>query len=322
MPALAGFDDLHAWLIRGFVEAGLPDHTGGGRPWNPDGALNLENLFSDQGASGLLLEFLGPAGLEPRPEDEYTYQVQVVQDATGAQVVVRCPETVYFQAFPAQRPETLCATILAHVRQHNARFTAWRAQGGEVSYAERLGVQEVRGASCDRGLVAFLADLRKRGVPLESGPSQGWWVPSRKDIGRAIQAGKGADPTYHIGPKSGADPDAAENRAFAAQARQVGTVLFVLAGLTTLYLVAGGALAYWRYGGQAMAGVVASGLLWAGLAAWTGTLFRRLRSLTLARVLAVVLMLPCFGPCCAAGLPVGGWALWVLRSPRARVVFQ
>lgn len=322
MPAVAGFDDLHAWLIRGFVEAGLPDHTGGGRPWHPDGALNLENVFSDQGAGGVLLEFFGQAGAEPVPEDEYTYQALVVHDATGARVVVRCPETVYFQVFPADRPDTLGATILAHVRQHNARFTAWRSQGGEVSYADRLSVQEVRGTACDRGLVALLGDLRRRGVPLEAGPSQGWWVQSRAAIGRAIGVGKGTDPTYHIGPKSGADPDSAENRAFVEKARKVGTVLLVLSGLTVVYLAAGGTLAYWRYGVRVSAGLVASGVLWAALAAWAGVLLRRLRSLTLARVLAVVLMLPCFGPCCAAGLPVGAWALWVLRNPRARVVFQ
>ncbi|MFN7145186.1 MAG: hypothetical protein ACK4YP_15525, partial [Myxococcota bacterium] len=93
MAAIADSDDLYAWLIRGFVESGLPDHTRGDRPWIPSGALNLENFSQDRGVGGVLLEFLGQVGGASVPEDHYTYAVCVVRDAEGTQVVVRSEDT-------------------------------------------------------------------------------------------------------------------------------------------------------------------------------------------------------------------------------------
>lgn len=318
MAAIAGFDDLHAWLVRGFVEAGVREGTSA----TPEGALDVGSFLGDQGAGGLQLHFLGQAGADPVPEDEYVYQVYVVRDATGERVIARCAETVYHQVFADRPRETVGARVVAHIRQHNDRLTAWRAQGGEVSYAERLSIPEVRGVACERALVQHVAELRRRGVALEAGPAQGWWTMSRAQVGAAITAGKGAEPTYRLGKDRSADMEAAENRAFADRVRPVGTAFAVLGGLGLLYVVGGGAATWWTYGSRYGAAVIASGLLWSAAALVCGLKMRALRSLTLVRVLAALTMLPCWGACCMAGLPLGAWALWVLKEPRARVVFQ
>ena len=176
------------------MEAGLPDHTGTGRGGTPEGALDLENMFSDQGTSGVLLQFA-----DPSTGEEYTYAVYVVRSPTGTELAARCPETLFQQSYA---PEADAGPkILQHVRQHNAAFFGWRAQGGEVSFGERLAVHEVRGASCDRAVVRFLEELRRDGIPLATGPAKGWWNDRQRQLAAGIVAGKGSEPYYRTRPE-------------------------------------------------------------------------------------------------------------------------
>lgn len=322
MPAIAGFDDLHAWLIRGFVEAGVPDVTGSSS-FLPDGGLDLDSLYTDQGASGLLLTFLGQAQDAPVPDDEYTYTVCVVRDATGERVVVRCAETLYHHTFAGVPAPQLGVQILTHVRAHNEAFTAWRAKGGAISYAERLSIPEVRGVACDRGLVALLADLRRKGVPLSAGPASAWWGVSRQAMGAAIKAGKGQDPTYRLGKgPTEAEQAVAENQEYADRVRKVGGWLLGVGGASLFWLFAGTGVAWYKYGSSYAAGVAVGAFVFAFAFAFAGWQMRSLRMLTPVRIALVVAMLPCVGPCCVAGAPLGAWGLWVLKDPRARRVFQ
>jgi hypothetical protein len=49
---------------------------------------------------------------------------------------------------------------------------------------------------------------------------------------------------------------------------------------------------------------------------------KSLRSYEFSMTAAIVAMLPCVTPCCLIGLPIGIWALVVLRSPGVKAHFQ
>lgn len=332
MSAIAGFDDVHAWLIRGFIEAGVPDHTGGGVEWTRDGAMNLDHLFKDRLASGILLQLVGQAFADRRPEDEATYEVLVVRDAGSTSVVVRCPETLFEQAFPALPLEDLAARVLAHVRHHSEHFTQWRRGGGETSWAERAAIAQVRGASCERGLATLLEKLRRERKSLSRGPAEGWWgaAAAPRSVSQAITTGEGRDPVYQTRPRT---PEAStpENLEYMESVRTVGLVMLVLSGVSAIFVCAGFGWSGFTAWSVGFRGLYAQG--WTVMALFANLFFvllqlvcglrlRAVRSLTLVRVLAVAGMLPCFAPCCLTGFPVGAWALLVLRSPRARIVFQ
>ena len=58
-----------------------------------------------------------------------------------------------------------------------------------------------------------------------------------------------------------------------------------------------------------------------GFVLWGGWQMKSMRQWTLAVVASVVTMLPCLGPCCGLGLPVGIWALVVLLKPEVKAAF-
>jgi hypothetical protein len=329
LAAIAESDDLHAWLIRGFVEAGLPDHTRGSPAWITSGALNLENFIQDQGASGILLQFLGVAGDLPMPEDEYTYQVVVVRGASGTQVVVQCPETLFSHAFPSQPREAIAGHILEQVRAHNDAFTAWRKKGGETTYGQRVAIPVVRGAACDRGLVTVLETLRRSNRSVVEGPANKWWGSDKPKPSMAIVAGLGQEPQYIT--KKAADSLSPEDIAHAGRLRTAGiamivsgvlgmglvVIAFAMAGYNVYQVGFRGLFAQW----WTLAGIGAGGLF-ACLHVFAGWRLRSLRSRGLVRVLAILGMLPCVTPCCAVGIPVGGWVLYLLHDARSIKVFN
>ena len=72
----------------------------------------------------------------------------------------------------------------------------------------------------------------------------------------------------------------------------------------------------WGNTATAAFGVVLAGLVLAG-----GWSMLNRKSWTLALVAAVLTMIPCFGPCCGLGLPIGLFALVVLMRPPVRELF-
>ncbi len=63
-------------------------------------------------------------------------------------------------------------------------------------------------------------------------------------------------------------------------------------------------------------------LLTSGLVIFGATKMLKLQSFGLAMASAIVAMVPCLGPCCCVGLPVGIWALVVLNKPEVKAAFQ
>jgi len=49
---------------------------------------------------------------------------------------------------------------------------------------------------------------------------------------------------------------------------------------------------------------------------------KRLQSWGLAVTASILAMVPCFSPCCCAGLPIGIWALVVLMKPEIKAAFK
>ncbi len=330
MAAIAESDDLYAWLIRGFVESGLPDHTRGSREWIATGALNLENFFQDQGAGGILLEFRGQAGESPVPEDDYTYQVVVTRGPEGAQVVVRSEDTLFHHAFPATPPDALAAHILGEVRGHNERFTQWRGQGGATTVAQRRGIPSARGVTPDRALLQVLETLRRTNRSIAEGPANKWWIQAKSATPLKIEAGLGLEPVYAT--RKAMVTLSAEDLEHADRLRTAGTVLLVSGGFSLLFLFAGTLLSGWNLyvggfrwlaaqGWMTVASVAGSSVF-AGVHLVGGLRLRALKSRRLVGVLAILGMLPCLAPCCGVGFPAGAWVLYLLRDERSNKVFN
>lgn len=332
-PAIAAADDLLAWCLRGFVEAGAPDVTLGGEV--PEGgAVNAENLRFNAGVDGLSLCFPGVEAGE-----EWVYRCVAV----GSAVQVSCADTLFHHAYAGLPPAQLGGRILADARAHNEAFVKWRAQGGAPSVAEMRAIPMPRGTAVTPGLVSFVERRYRAGKTLAEGPSQGWWVAASTPmaLGAGIAAGAGQDPTYRL---KGEVPvhERPEYREYAASVRTLGTVCIVTGVLGGL--VGGLALTWAGYNVFAqradiilMRGVSqAADLLTANaypLLAFVGSLIfalsmivaglrlRALRNLGLIRVLLGVAALPCGGACCFGGAPVSAWVLVKLMDERAPAVF-
>lgn len=330
-PAIAESGDLYAWLIRGFVESGVPDHTRGGREWTATGALNLENFIQEQGAGGIVLEFRGQAGDTPSPEDEYTYQVSVVRGAGAPEVAVRCAETLFHHVFPAEEPVVaLAGHILGQLRAHNDAFTDWRSKGGETTYGQRVGIPEIHGATCDRALVTVLETLRRANRSVVEGPANKWWVkgPGAGSVTK-IEAGLGLEPEYRT--KKAMVKVSPEDLAQAKRLRGAG-MLLILSGIASMgFLVLTTAFAGYNVYQFGFAGLkdqpwlVASlfgTVLFGAAHIVAGLRLRSLRNKGLVRVLAILGMLPCLAPCCGVGIPVGAWVLHLLHDARSSKVFN
>lgn len=327
MPAIADSDDLYAWLIRGFVESGLPDHTRGGQEWTAAGALNLENFIQGQGAGGVLLQFRGQAGDSPAPEDDYTYQVCVVRGPEGSGVAVRSEDTLFHHIFPAD--PAIAATIVGELRAHNDTFTQWRAKGGTTNAGQRRALPDVRGASADRALITVLETLRRANRSVVEGPANKWWVKAGGPAGSLkIEAGLGQEPVYITRKQqvtlSPEDLEHAERLRFA------GLILMISSGMSFLFLILATGYAgfdIWRFNSVTAQGYstifsVCASVLFAAMHGYAGFRLRSLRSRGLVRIVAILGMLPCVAPCCLMGLPLGAWVVYLLQDERSTRVFN
>jgi hypothetical protein len=328
MPAIGPHDDLHAWLLRGFTEAGLPDQTRGGDA-PIEGAVSADELRLGGGVGGVLLQF---AGFDPG--EEWTYAVQPCLVEGKGSVHVRCEDTLFAHHYPDRPPERVAAAVLADVRAHTAAFRAWRQSGAEASMAERRSIPSVRGLACTPEFARWVQGHYAAGGSLTDGPPAGWWVQgfTKAAIGAAITVGEGREPEYRLGPAE-ATPllQRPEYRAYVEDLRKVGLAMYGTGAVVTA--VSAMILAVFGYNlflhraevvlgqlGWPAAGVVTTGMLVTAhlLAGWR---LRVARNRRLIQVCAVLGMIPCLGPCFPAGLPAGIWTLRILSDKRAEAVF-
>ncbi len=179
-PAFAQFDEPHAWLLRGLVEYGWSDVSrgSGAVPAGAPGGLNVARLIASEGRDGLVLEVQAVSGNQRCEDGSYQFTVQVAQTQHGLGFAVRCPEANYLQEFPYSPDNPLWAAGYIHqaLTGYVPQFVAWRLQGNEVPWAQRVGLPEVEGHPCSFLLATFLKERVNRGQRLTDGPTQGWWL--------------------------------------------------------------------------------------------------------------------------------------------------
>lgn len=322
---IAGHDGPWARLIRGLVEAGLPDHTRMVVAAPVDGALSTEELLRfDPGGAAVTLRFGSGAPLD----EEYVYTLRVAVDRVGVSVLARCPETLFHHVWAGTPLEALAPRLLADLRAHTRAFVDWRLQGGEPGYAERLAIGDGPATPPDAGFVRFLDDLYRSGHRLDEGPARGWWGGGPAAGPTAITTGMGIDRVYHLGGPV-EDPEVAAWRGRFATAGRLWYALLAVQGLAALGTFSWTAWTWWKVGAPPWGGVAS--LLAAGLAMGLyGVLGQALvhprerwvqRHSVAARwtlvALAVLAGLPCTGVCCVAGLPLAGWTIRLLADDRA-----
>jgi len=287
-PAIGSADCLHAWVLRGWVDAGVPDATLGGVV--PEGgSFSAENVRRNGGVEGLELVFPGfDAG------EEWNYAVVVA----GASVHVCCGDTLFSHAYAGIPPQQLGARIVADVRAHNQAFVAWRTGGGVVGLAETRAIRPPRGQAASRGLIDLLERRYRGGHTLASGPAEGWWIEANaaRALGGAIRSGQGLDPTFRLGAQ-GPMIERPEYREYAAKMRTLGSVVM---GVGVGGLVVGGLGLAWagfnvskqrwdviltRDGPGIPLLIFVGALVFAGSMFTAGLRMRALRNLMLVRVL-------------------------------------
>ncbi len=332
-PAIGPSDDLHAWLLRGFVEAGLPDLTLGG--FAPEGgAFSAASLRENGGIDGLCLSFIGWEGGE-----DWVYRAVVL----GGAAHVTCRDTLFSHRYAGLRAQELGPRILADVRAHNDAFAAWLGQGGQPTLGEQRAIVDIRGEPASRALLDFVERRYRSGETLEAGPSAGWWIAqaTRSALGAGIGMGRGVDPTYRLGAATPLH-DLPEYREYADSVRSLGTWIMGLGFAAVVVAAVALTLAGYNVMQQRADVVLTRGMssatdlleanaypllafLTSGIfsACWllAGSRMRALRSLSLVKGLLVVSMIPCAGAWCLVGLPVGGWAFYRLLDKKAAAVF-
>lgn len=350
-PAFAQFDEPHAWLIRGLIEYGWPDvsRAGGHLPQGVPGGLDLNTLIETEGRDGLVLEMAAASGGQVCEDQRYRFTVQVADTQHGPGFAVRCPEANFLQEFPynADNPQWAAGYIHQALTTYVPQFVAWRLQGGEVSWAERVGLPTVAGHPCSFLLARFVADKVGSNQRLDQGPQQGWWldgatrtsgprpavVPPGDGLlpmggGGLIQTGKGGgDPTYL---SAAAREAAARGESIAsegnlqalARVAAPGWALLVMAGVgvfqaflwfvnainVVLYYLDDSIFAL-AFSLVACIGLFLASAI-AGYGAWQ---YRKLAKGPLPWVAIVYAAL--VPGCCVAGLPIAIWAGMVWRDP-------
>jgi uncharacterized membrane protein YhaH (DUF805 family) len=96
-------------------------------------------------------------------------------------------------------------------------------------------------------------------------------------------------------------------------------------GMSGLQNIGGGSGATDRYmqymsGGLGIVFAII-GLAISGFVIWAALQMKQLRNWNMAVAASVVAMIPCIGPCCVIGLPIGIWSLIVLMKPEVKAAF-
>ena len=145
-PAFAGFQEPHAWLIRGLVEYGWPDVTrvNGRVPPGVFGGFDLTRFSGSQGREGFSLCVPALADGDWLQEDGvYDFTVKMAHASSGQTVfTVRCPEANFLEEFPFDpaNPQHVAGYIHQSLTTYVPDFVRWRQGGGEVTWAQRAGM--------------------------------------------------------------------------------------------------------------------------------------------------------------------------------------
>jgi predicted PurR-regulated permease PerM len=59
-----------------------------------------------------------------------------------------------------------------------------------------------------------------------------------------------------------------------------------------------------------------------GVTLFGGLKMKNLENYGLAMAASIIAIIPCFGPCCCIGIPVGIWSLVVLNKPEVKSAFR
>lgn len=344
-------------MIRGLVEYGWPDlsRAHGRVPPGTFGGFDLQRLTASEGREGLELLVPAAAGGQTSVEDgTYHFEVKVCQTAQGLGFAVRCPEANFLQEFPYDPHNPLWAAGYIHqaLTGYVPQFVQWRLQGGEVAWADRVGMPKIPGEPCSPLLVRFLERRLQSNQGLDQGPAEGWWLqaapapaeaPGPSGVGGGvapptgwsgapvIRAGKGAgDPVYLSAQAremvARGEPIATSGNVQAlARVNQPGSALMLLAGLgmaqallwfinaiTVIVYYLDDSLFALFFSLFAALTLLASG----AVAMLGGYRYRKLAKGPLpiiAMVYAAVVPV-----CCLAGIPVAIWAAFTLQDPMVK----
>ncbi len=58
-----------------------------------------------------------------------------------------------------------------------------------------------------------------------------------------------------------------------------------------------------------------------GFIIWVALQMKELRNWTMAVTASILAMIPCIGPCCLIGIPIGIWSLVILMKPEVKAAF-
>jgi len=98
------------------------------------------------------------------------------------------------------------------------------------------------------------------------------------------------------------------------------------AGMSGLQNLGGGSGAADRYMSYMSGGIgivsAVIGLGVSGFIIWASLQMKQLRGWTMAVVASIVAMIPCIGPCCLIGIPIGIWSVIVLMKPEVKSAFS
>lgn len=339
-PAFAGFQEPHAWLIRGLVEYGWPDVTRASGRVPPDefGGFDLTRFSGTQGRDGFSLCVPALADGSWLQEDGvYDFIVKMTRSMDGQIVfMVRCPEANFLEEFPfdSDNPQYVAGYIHQSLTRYVPDFVRWRQSGGEVTWAQRAGMPEIQGEPSSSLLSQFINERVNLRRSMDVGPEERWWMDETAPSwsgGDIASVGRAAENERNdAGELQEAARFMAESTIKApAAALTFFSVTGLLSGLfwlgnivVTLGLISAELLT--RPASSYIFSIMFSFgvgflLLGGGAISIAGARsYRRLKGSPLVWFsMAYVAASPL---CCALGIPMAGWALYAWSRPEVKAI--
>ena len=344
-PAFAGFQEPHAWLIRGLVEYGWPDVTRAGGRVAPGvfGGFDLTRFGGSSGREGFSLHVPAIADGQWLQEDGvYDFVVKLARTAAGQLAfAVRCPEANYLEEFVFDVNNPLYAAGYIHQSLQNyvPDFVRWRQAGNEVSWAQRAGMPEIQGEPSSALLSQFINERVNLRRSMDVGPAEGWWMDAEGGGSGGWTGGAIASVGRAAENERNEDGELQEARRFQAEAAVKGpgialtslAVVGLLEGLmwlgniaATVFFLATDLLT--KSPSSYIFSIIFSfaagfGLIGGGVLAIAGARqYRRVKGGIL--VYFSMFYVAASPMCCMFGLPVTGWALYAWSRPEVKQIRQ